>query len=93
VIGDHQRVVAGPGAALHFLRGDHFHRLRKRKGQPGSRRDDRGLFAFSTEDEAVSILREINGDYAAHCRAARDVARAHFDSDRVLADLCRQAGL
>jgi len=53
----------------------------------------RGLFAFSTEDEAVSILSEINGDYAAHCRAARDVARAHFDSDRVLADLCRQAGL
>lgn len=53
----------------------------------------RGLFAFDTAGEAAAALDEINRDYPAHCRAARDVARAHFDSDHVLAGLCRDAGL
>jgi hypothetical protein len=53
----------------------------------------RGLFGFSTAEEAAGALDEINGDYPAHCRAARDIAREHFDADRVLGRLCRDAGL
>src|SRR5262245_19754718 len=53
----------------------------------------RGLFAFTTAEEAASAFEEINLDYPAHCRAAREIARAHFDADRVLGRLCRDAGL
>jgi hypothetical protein len=53
----------------------------------------RGLFAFSTSEEAAAALDEINRDYADHCRAAREIATAYFSSDHVLAELCREAGL
>ncbi len=53
----------------------------------------RGLFAFGTVEEAVAALEEINRDYSDHCRAARDVAAGYFDSDLVLGELCREAGL
>jgi hypothetical protein len=53
----------------------------------------RGLFAFSTPEEAAAAIEEINRDYADHCRAARDIADGYFASDRVLAELCREAGL
>lgn len=53
----------------------------------------RGLFAFGTVEEAVAALEEINRDYSDHCRAARDLAAGYFDSDLVLAELCREAGL
>jgi hypothetical protein len=53
----------------------------------------RGLFAFGTMEEAAAALAEINRDYPGHCRAARDVAAAYFDSDLVLGALCREAGL
>ncbi len=42
-----------------------------------------GMFRFSTLDEAVSALDAINADYERHCRAARDIAEANFDSRRV----------
>lgn len=44
----------------------------------------RGLLAFSTPDEATEGVRAINSNYAAHCRAAREVAESQFDSDKVL---------
>lgn len=53
----------------------------------------RGLFAFDTEHEAAAALAEIDRDYAAQSRAAHEVAREHFDSNRVLGALCREAGL
>jgi hypothetical protein len=52
----------------------------------------RGLFAFSTMDEAVEMIDRINADYALHSRAARAVAREHFDSDVVLSRLLADMG-
>lgn len=53
----------------------------------------RGLFAFSSSEEAAAAIEEINRDYADHCRAAREIATAYFSSDHVLAELCREAGV
>lgn len=43
-----------------------------------------GLLAFRTVDEAAAAIERLNGSYARHRRAARDLAEAYFDSDRVL---------
>lgn len=43
-----------------------------------------GLVTFTTLDEAVAGVEWIATDYPRHCRAARDIAATHFDSDRVL---------
>src|SRR5262249_7275923 len=43
-----------------------------------------GLLAFSSEEEAVAGIERINADYDAHARAAREIARAHFDARVVL---------
>lgn len=47
----------------------------------------RGLIAFSTPEEAADGVKAINADYSAHCRAAREIAEAQFDSDKVLTRL------
>jgi hypothetical protein len=52
-----------------------------------------GLFTYNTLDEALEAVREINCDYAGHCRAARKVATEYFSADRVLGKLLRQVGL
>ena len=51
----------------------------------------RGLFAFRTMDEALAGVDAINADYAAHARAARDLAEQMFDARKVLADLIAKA--
>lgn len=43
-----------------------------------------GLIAFTTPEEAAAGIEAIGRDYRRHCRAARDLAVEHFDSDRVL---------
>jgi hypothetical protein len=43
-----------------------------------------GLLTFRTPDEAVAGAEAIAADYEGHARAARALAEAHFDSDRVL---------
>jgi hypothetical protein len=43
-----------------------------------------GMFRFSTMEEAVGAFEAINADYERHCRAARELAEAHFDSRRVM---------
>ena len=43
-----------------------------------------GMFRFTSLDEAAQALATINADYARHCRAAREIAEAQFDSKRVL---------
>ncbi len=53
----------------------------------------RGLLSFETAEGAAAALEEINRDYAHHCRAAREVAAGSFDSDKVLGELCCEAGL
>jgi hypothetical protein len=52
-----------------------------------------GLVPFRTLDEAAEGARQILGDYEAHCRAARQLAESHFQSDRVLARFIDDAGL
>ena len=48
-----------------------------------------GLLAFSTLDEAVAGVEAIRADIARHAAAARELAEAHFDSDRVLSAAAR----
>ena len=53
----------------------------------------RGLFGFSTTDEAVAAVDAINSDYQRHARAASELARAYFDSDLVLTRLLKDCGV
>ena len=53
----------------------------------------RGLFGFSTMDEAVAAVESINTDYEQHSRAAGELARAYFDSDLVLTRLLKDCGV
>ena len=52
-----------------------------------------GLLTFSDAAEAVQAIRAVNNDYLAHCRAAREIAEEHFDSDRVLTRMLERVGL
>jgi hypothetical protein len=51
----------------------------------------KGLFAFSTTEEAAAAIDDVNADYDSHCRAAREVAEEFFDSDKVLTRLLETA--
>jgi hypothetical protein len=46
-----------------------------------------GLVTFSSYEEATDAVARVQGDYAAHARAARMVAEDVFDSDTVLRSL------
>lgn len=52
-----------------------------------------GLFAFSTADEIVEAVREVNADYARHSRAAFEIAKEVFEAEKVLAELLDRAGI
>lgn len=52
-----------------------------------------GLFAFSTQDEAVAAIEEVSRDYSRHSQAAREIAREYFDAERVLGRVLSQIGL
>ena len=43
-----------------------------------------GLVTFNDLDEAIQGAEAIEGDYVAHCRAARRIAEGYLDSDLVL---------
>jgi hypothetical protein len=47
--------------------------------------DGEGMFRFSSLEGAAEALARVNDDYERHCRAAREIAEAHFDSKQVLA--------
>jgi hypothetical protein len=51
-----------------------------------------GMLAFTTLDEARLQAGRIVADYATHAAAARQIAEAHFDSDRVLGEMLEQVG-
>jgi hypothetical protein len=53
----------------------------------------KGLLTFSTLDEAVALVEEVNTHYPQHCRAAREIAEEYFDSDKVLGRLLTKLGL
>jgi hypothetical protein len=50
-----------------------------------------GLLAFSSPDEAARAVTDVLERYDDHCRAARVLAEAHFDSGRVLQNLLDRA--
>jgi hypothetical protein len=50
-----------------------------------------GLLAFTTPDEAVAAVQEVERDYARHARSARALAEAYFDADKVLTRLLEEA--
>jgi hypothetical protein len=52
-----------------------------------------GLLTFRTLEDAVAGVAQIITDYPRHCRAARDLAEAYFDSDKVLGRLLEQVGV
>jgi hypothetical protein len=43
-----------------------------------------GVLPFSTLEEAEEAIREVQGNYDRHAKAARDLADAYFDSDKVM---------
>jgi len=50
-----------------------------------------GVIAFSTPDEAIAGVEEINSRYDFHCRAAREIAEQYFDARRILPRLLEYA--
>jgi hypothetical protein len=52
-----------------------------------------GLLTFTTPDEAIAGVDEIQRDYGRHARAAHELAREYFDSDRVLGRLLGELGV
>jgi hypothetical protein len=52
-----------------------------------------GLLSYRTLEEAVAGAEAIAADYDRHARAARRLAREHFDSDKVLTRLLADAGV
>ncbi len=53
----------------------------------------KGLFGFTTMEDIVQAIDAIEGDYAGHCRAARDVADEFFAAEKVVSSLMERAGL
>ena len=52
-----------------------------------------GVVPFRTVEEAANGAADIVARYPTHSAAARRIAEEHFDSDRVLARFCEQAGI
>jgi hypothetical protein len=52
-----------------------------------------GVFAFSTADDVVEALEEIDRDYERHARAARAIAEEHFEARTVIARMLEEGGL
>jgi hypothetical protein len=50
-----------------------------------------GLLRFSALEEAAEALSEVQGNYAAHSAAARDLAETHFDARKVTAEILEAA--
>lgn len=46
-----------------------------------------GLLTFTTQEEAIAAIDEIEANYTLHAKAARNIAHEYFDSDKVLSQL------
>lgn len=53
----------------------------------------RGLFAFTEPGEIAEAARAIRADYAAHSRAASEIAAEYFEATKVVASLLDRAGV
>jgi hypothetical protein len=53
----------------------------------------KGLFAFSTLDDALAAVDAVTSDYEGHCRAAGELARQCFSYDVVLPQLLREVDM
>jgi hypothetical protein len=53
----------------------------------------RGLFEFTTAEEALAAIDAIASDYEGQSRAARALAREYFAAERVLGTLLAEIGL
>ncbi|HEV2751895.1 MAG TPA: hypothetical protein VGV12_15345 [Gemmatimonadales bacterium] len=51
----------------------------------------KGLFRFTSLEEAAAAFDAINSAYERHCRAAREIAAAYFDAERVLTGILSEA--
>lgn len=51
-----------------------------------------GLLAWSTGEEAAAALERVSRDYAAHARAAREIALEHLEASRLLPAILEAAG-
>jgi hypothetical protein len=52
-----------------------------------------GVLKFSDVDDVLQCLRELDLDYARHCRAARRIAEEHFEATVVLSRMLSAAGV
>jgi hypothetical protein len=52
-----------------------------------------GLLAFHTQNEALAGVKSIARDYEEHCHAARALAEAYFDSDRIVGRVAEEIGI
>ena len=52
-----------------------------------------GLFAFTTMEEILDAVEQINSEYERHSRAAQQIARDYFSYDIVLPRLLAEVGL
>ena len=52
-----------------------------------------GLFAYTTIDEIVEAVREINSDYKKHCKLAHELACEVFEARKVLSSMLERAGV
>jgi hypothetical protein len=46
-----------------------------------------GILPFTTIEEAVAAIQEVESNYTLHAKAAREIAQEHFDSDKILTRL------
>jgi hypothetical protein len=52
-----------------------------------------GLIAFRCLDEAVDAIKTVEASYSHHRERAREIAELYFDSDKVLNQLLKRAGI
>jgi hypothetical protein len=49
-----------------------------------------GLIAYSTLEEAIDAVEDVERSWQRHSRSARELAEGYFDSDRVLSRLLEE---
>jgi hypothetical protein len=49
------------------------------------------FFSFSSSEEAIAGIEEVNSRYRFHCAKAREIAAAHFDYRKILPALIEAA--
>lgn len=53
--------------------------------------EERGVLSFTTPEEAVAAVADVDGRYQEHCRGAREIAADYFEAGRVLSELLEGA--